>query len=124
MPLRILLGCAALGALLLAPIAASANFVLSMGGIVDGQGHVVAGSGFTAVRTSTGSYTLSFPAHSFRSPPAFTCSGAGANGGAPICIIFGYGYNKTGTTTVNVLIVNPSGQAQDNAFHFTEVTTH
>lgn len=122
MSLKMSLACAVLGALMLAP-AADAKVIKSTAGIVDGQGHVVAGKGFTAVRNSTGNYTLSFPGGTFRKVPAFTCSGAGANGGAPICIIFGFSYSKTGTTTVNVLIVNQTNTPQDNAFHFTEVTT-
>jgi len=124
MSFKMSLACAALGALMLAPLAANAKTIKSTGGIVDGQGHIVAGTGFLAARNSTGNYTLSFAGGSFRKVPAFTCSGAGANGGAPICIIFGFSYSKTGTTTVNILIVNQSNQPQDNSFHFTEVTTH
>jgi hypothetical protein len=98
--------------------------IKNVSGVVDQNGKVVAGKGFTAARNGTGDYTLSFPAGSFPTHgPALTCSGAGANGGVPICVIYGLNWQIAGTTTVNVRIWNQTGAAQDNAFHFTEITT-
>ena len=103
---------------------ANATGIKYTSGIIDKDGSIVRGAGFTVVRNQTGEYTISFPAGSFPThAPAMTCSPFGIFGSVPVCVVYGESYHVQSPTTFTIRIYNLSGARQDNEFQFTEITT-
>lgn len=119
--MKFLLTAAIAGALMVTP--AIGKSIKSTAGIINSNGTIVAGSGFTVVRNSTGDYTITFPGGVFPThAPAMTCSPFGINGSTPVCVVFGESWSKTNPTTFNIRTYTLAGAHQDNEFQFTEVT--
>ena len=120
---RILVAAVIAGALGLASPAIGKSTKYTSG-IINSNGSIVKGSGFTVVRNSTGDYTITFPVGVFPTrAPAMTCSPFGANGAIPVCIVFGESWSGSNPTTFNIRLYSLAGAHLDNEFQFTEVTT-
>lgn len=84
-------------------------------GSVNSGGTVIEGTGYTAVRTGTGRYTITFTtAFPTNDPPVVTLAGWGSIPSTTIASL----YNPTTTTTVLVRTTNGAGVETDGGFHF------
>jgi len=87
-------------------------------GIINTNGSVIAGTGFTVTHNATGMYTIVFPNNTFKACPAVNVTPAGGNGGIPIANVYGYGCSNGGATIVITINSIETSASQDNAFHF------
>lgn len=84
-------------------------------GSVNSGGTVIEGTGYTATRTATGRYTLTFTtAYPTNDPPVVVLTGWGS----VLSITHASLYNPTTTTTVWVRTTNAAGSESDGGFHF------
>lgn len=84
-------------------------------GYVNSGGTVIEGAGFTAVRTGTGRYTVTFStAFPANDPPSVTLTGVGTINTTSFASL----YNPVTTTTIFVRTTNPAGTETDSGFHF------
>jgi hypothetical protein len=114
---------AMLASTLLVSIPASAAELHYTAGLVNHDGSINSGSGFTVSHDGTGKYTITFAAGVFPThPPVMTCSPFGRGTGVPLCFVLGETWTGTGPTTFGIRIYNIAGALQDNGFGFTEVT--
>lgn len=89
----------------------------TQGGIVNGNGGIVYGSGFTVTHSQTGVYGISFSGTFHKCPLIDALPAGGAN-----VIPQLYYYNcSNGSVQITILMENTSGTLTDNAFHFTAV---
>lgn len=84
-------------------------------GTVNPSGVIIEGSGFTATRTATGRYTVTFStAFTTNNPPTVTLAGVGS---VTVTILASL-YSPVTTTTMFVRTTNGAGTETDGTFHF------
>lgn len=84
-------------------------------GYVNSGGVVLEGTGFTATRTATGRYTITFTtAFPANEPPTVSVTGVGSVTTTSIATL----YNATTVNNVFVRVTNASGTEVDSGFHF------
>lgn len=84
-------------------------------GNVTAGGAIVEGTGFTATRTGTGRYTITFStAFPTSEPPVMTLTGIGST----LSVVIANIYSPTTTTTAFVRTTNTAGTDVDSAFNF------
>jgi hypothetical protein len=88
------------------------------GGIIEANGTIAYGSGFTVAHPETGEYEINFGSGKFKKCPVISVTPAG--GTAPIPNLYYYDCGSGGVQ-ITVLIENYAGTLEDNAFHFTAV---
>jgi hypothetical protein len=88
------------------------------GGIVNTNGSIGYGSGFSVSHLGTGSYQIVFPNGTFKTCPVIALTGAGGNGDVPVMNLSNYGCSNGGLTIVVGIVSRTNGSLQDNAFHF------
>jgi hypothetical protein len=86
-------------------------------GLVDQDGKIVHGSGFTVDHTRVGEYALVFPAGTFKTCPAVTVTPWNIDTVAVIPLVFFYTC-QGGGLSATVKLVARSGGTADNAFQF------
>jgi hypothetical protein len=118
--------CAATGlaACALAPISAQAKAVKVSSGLINWDGSIIGGGhGYTIAHTGTGTYTITFPAGSFKNSPVATCTADGIKTLIAICNVLGTSYNGDESAVFTIQLYSRSGgDLVDNAFSFTEIT--
>lgn len=88
------------------------------GGVINADGTIGSGSGFSVTHPATGVYTVLWPANSFDSHVYFACTPAS---GLALCDIWSVVGNGGGSVSVQFRLYSRSpGSAQDNAFVFVE----
>ena len=120
-----LLALTTLASTLMLSVTASAAGLNYTAGLINHDGSINAGSGFTVSHDGTGKYTITFAAGVFPThAPAMTCSPFGRGPGVPLCFVYSELWQgDSGPTTFGIRIYNIAGNLQDNGFGFTEVTT-
>ena len=94
------------------------------GGLVNFDGTVLGGHGFTIVHNKRGVYTITYPSGAWSAFPATTCSPAGVFGNhITTCDVFASEGDATETTVIHIYNV-ANGKLVDNAFSFTAVLSH
>jgi hypothetical protein len=107
------------------PLAAQAKAIKFTSGLVGADGSLIAGGDFLVLHNGTGDYTLVFGKGAFKNVPVVTCTAASINSLLAICNIASDLYSGDGSATVEIKLYSRSeGKLEDNAFAFTEVTTH
>jgi hypothetical protein len=94
-------------------------------GIVNQQGSIVAGTGYSVSHDGTGKYTLDVPAGFFKSCPALLVTPSGVDGHAPIPDDFDYiTCGNGGEVKIQITIYSrTNGALQGNSFHFAMIDT-
>ena len=94
-------------------------------GIVNTDGSIVSGTGYSVSHDGTGKYTIDIPAGQFKTCPANMVTPGGVNGHAPIADVYDYISCGNGNDVkFQVRIYSRTdGQLQDNAFGFVSVGT-
>lgn len=99
--------------------------VRTIGGEIGSDGTVGAGSGFTATRTGTGQYTITFPAGTWNGKtfPILTVTPFAVDGGIVIPVIRTVSASGDGSATFQILLSDtaPGQTFQDNSFEFIAV---
>jgi hypothetical protein len=94
----------------------------TVAGIVNPDGSVAAGSGFSVTRNAAGDYTITIPAGTFNGvvPPAITVTPWGLDGHFPAADIDNEGAAGDGSATIRILISSSVGATNnvDNGFEF------
>ena len=91
----------------------------SKGGIINSDGSIIEGTGYSVSHDGTGEYTIDVPADYFKDCPVILTAAAGVNGHAPI--VNDYNYITCGSGEVKMQIriwSRTDGALQDNSFHF------
>jgi hypothetical protein len=119
-----LIALAVIASNLFLTVPASAAGLNYTAGIINRDGSINSGSGFTVTHDGTGKYTITFAAGVFPThSPAMTCTPFGKDGGFPICFVLGESWNgSVAPTTFGIRLLDLAGALQDNGFQFTEVT--
>ncbi len=94
-------------------------------GIVNTDGSIVSGTGYSVSHDGTGEYTIDIPAGQFKTCPANMVTPGGVNGHAPIADVYDYISCGNGhDVKFQVRIYSRTdGKLQDNAFGFVSVGT-
>ncbi len=102
------------------PTGASGPGVQTIAGIVDSDATILAGSGFTVSKTSTGHYTITFPPGTWSGLPVVTVTPFGVNSEFVVPDITGGSESSNGSATVNILLTNTlsTESDQNNGFQF------
>ena len=114
-------GLALTAALASAPHAASAaSLPYDSAGIVNANGSIEVGSGFTVQHTGTGTYVITYPTTTgFYSVPVVTVSPFGVNGHYVTGVVTGLAASSGGATiTVQMTDKLNRSKLEDNAFLF------
>lgn len=95
-----------------------------IGGLVDFNGTILGGHGFTVVHNKKGVYTITYPAGAWGTGlPAATCSAAGTHGVVATCDVYDQEPDASRTTVIHLYSI-PGLQLVNNAFSFTAVLEH
>jgi hypothetical protein len=102
------------------PTGASGPGVQTIAGIVDSDGSILAGSGFTVSNPSTGHYTITFPAGTWSTLPVVTVTPFGVHGGFVVPDVASGALYPDGSATVNIVLTDtvPTESDQNNGFQF------
>jgi hypothetical protein len=96
--------------------------VKTISGWITSTGSTSAGSGFTAVRNSTGNYTISFAVGTWSglTAPVMMVTPAGQNPDIPIGQVSSFSWFPDGSASFTIIIDSiATGLPQDNDFFFT-----
>lgn len=85
------------------------------GGIVESNGTIAYGSGFTVSHPQTGVYEISFNAGAFKKCPLISVTAAGGQSVMPNLYYYSCG---SGGVQITVEMENYYGGLEDNSFHF------
>ncbi|MFY9720283.1 MAG: hypothetical protein WAK16_11655 [Candidatus Cybelea sp.] len=93
-------------------------------GIVNSDGSIGAGTGYSVSHDGTGEYTLDVPG-GFKNCPAVLVTPSGINGHAPIANDYNYtACGGGGEVKIQIRVYSrTSGALQDNSFHFVMIDT-
>ncbi|HEX4012324.1 MAG TPA: hypothetical protein VHX17_00385 [Candidatus Cybelea sp.] len=94
-------------------------------GIVNSNGSIVSGTGYSVSHDGAGEYTLDVPAGYFKECPAIDVLPAGLNGHLVIPDVYDYiTCGNNGEVKMQIRLYERAGGAlQDNAFHFAMIDT-
>lgn len=97
--------------------------VKTIAGIVEGDGDVITGTGFTVQRTDTGSYRLAFPAGTWKSIPAITVTPLGINNAVVVPVVVSSNTGSNGSSDVDIVLSSSAGALtlHDNFWSFIAV---
>jgi hypothetical protein len=93
------------------------------GGLVNFDGTVLGGGGYTVVHNRKGVYTITYPSGTWSAFPSTTCSPAGVHTALAICDVYN-SKNDAKVTTIIHLYKVADRTLIDNAFSFTVVLDH
>jgi hypothetical protein len=102
------------------PTGAPGPGVRTIAGIVDSDATILAGSGFTVSKSSTGHYTITFPAGTWSTLPVVTVTPLGVNSEFVVPDITGGSEAVDGSATVNILLTTTlsTESDQNSGFEF------
>lgn len=100
---------------------AHAHLAKYAAGIVNTDGSVALGTGFSVSHDGTGEYTVTYRSGTFAHPPVFSCSPSGVVSDLPICNIWSYSEGGGGVQVQFRIHSRVNGDLEDNSFHFTAI---
>ncbi|HLY01978.1 MAG TPA: hypothetical protein VKR56_05710 [Candidatus Cybelea sp.] len=90
-----------------------------LGGIVNQNGGIVYGSGFSVSHPSTGEYVITINNGVFKTCPVVNITPAGTNTSPPLANLYSYGCGSGGVSLTVLMIGSTNGDLENNSFQFT-----
>jgi hypothetical protein len=87
------------------------------GGIVESNGKIAYGSGFSVSHPATGEYEISYTG-GFKKCPVISVLPAGTQSSEPIANLYGYNCASGGVQFTVLIFGSTTGSPEDSAFHF------
>jgi hypothetical protein len=88
-------------------------------GIVNQNGGIVYGSGFSVSHPETGEYVITINSGVFKTCPVVNVTPAGTNTSPPLANLYSYGCGSSGVSLTILMIGSTNGDLENNSFQFT-----